>query len=92
MAATPDPRWELGAVLLGRRLRSLRAAHELTLQQTADRTGLALSYLSDIERGTRVPSLQALLAITHAYDVTVVDALTGVYPLGTMDPPHSQGH
>lgn len=51
---------------LGRRLRSLRRARRLTLEELAAATGFTTGYLSQIETGEAVPSLAALSAIAHA--------------------------
>ncbi len=51
---------------LGRRLRSLRRARRLTLEDLAAGTGFTTGYLSQIETGEAVPSLAALSAIAAA--------------------------
>lgn len=51
---------------LGRRLRSLRRARRLTLEDLAADTGFTTGYLSQIETGEAIPSLAALAAIAAA--------------------------
>lgn len=71
-----------GVVALGLRLRALRAETGQTLSQVSERTGVSISYLSDIERGRRLPALDVLDRLCHGYGLLVADALDGVYPYG----------
>ena len=50
----------------------------LTLQQLSDRTGLTVSYLSDIERGRKPGSTAALRRIARAFNTTI-DVLVSDY-------------
>ena len=43
----------------------------LTLQELSDRTGLAISYISEIERGRKSGSISALARIAAALDATL---------------------
>ena len=60
------------------RLKEIRTARDLTLKELANRTGLSVSYLSDIERGRTNPSLNTLESLAIALEMTVIDLLTGV--------------
>jgi len=60
------------------RLKEVRTTHDLTLKELANRTGLSVSYLSDIERGRTNPSLSTLESLAIALEMTVIDLLTGV--------------
>lgn len=60
------------------RLKELRTYNDLTLKAVAERSGLSVSYLSDIERGRTTPTLNTLEVIANALDVSVIDFLTGV--------------
>jgi len=60
------------------RLKEVRMSHDLTLKALAERTGLSVSYLSDIERGRTTPSLSTLEALATSLEMTVIDFLTGV--------------
>ncbi|MEO1199231.1 MAG: XRE family transcriptional regulator [Pseudomonadota bacterium] len=55
----------------GSEIRELRKARGLTLKDLQDRTGVSLSYLSAIERGTNKPSLDVLEAVAKALSVDV---------------------
>lgn len=60
------------------RLKELRTNKDLTLKGVAERSGLSVSYLSDIERGRTKPTLNTLEALADALDMSVIDLLTGV--------------
>lgn len=77
-----DVRVAAGRVLLGRRLRECRRSSGLTLRQAHARSGLSVSYLSELERGVRLPPLDTLLALADAYGSTVEALLHKVYPFG----------
>ncbi len=48
---------------IGKRIRKVRRYQELTQEQLAELTGLSTAHIGHIERGTRMPSVQALYAI-----------------------------
>ncbi|WP_423917980.1 helix-turn-helix domain-containing protein [Frigoribacterium sp. 2-23] len=56
---------------LGPRLRSLRSAQGLTLQQLGDRTGISPSTLSRLESGERRATLELLLPLADVFEVTL---------------------
>lgn len=60
------------------RLKELRTINDLTLKGVAERSGLSVSYLSDIERGRTTPTLNTLEAIADALEVSLIDLLAGV--------------
>ena len=53
---------------------ALRQQQDLTLRELSKMTGLAVSYLSEIERGEKVGSASALVRIADALNTTI-DAL-----------------
>jgi transcriptional regulator with XRE-family HTH domain len=61
---------------LGQRLRARRVALGLTLADVAERSGLSLQYISNLERGRGNPTLEAVQALTRALE-TSVTALVG---------------
>ena len=63
---------------LQERLKEVRTARNFTLKELAARSGLSVSYLSDLERGRTVPSLGALEMLASAVEISVIDLLTGV--------------
>ena len=48
---------------LGQAIREIRSARSLTQEELAHRSGLHPTYISDIERGARNPSFQALIQL-----------------------------
>jgi transcriptional regulator with XRE-family HTH domain len=82
-----ERRAALGRLALGLRLRDLRSGAGLTLAALSERSGVSLSYLSDIERGRRSPALDVLDRICGALGLTAVAALAGVYPFGSQTLP-----
>jgi transcriptional regulator with XRE-family HTH domain len=55
--------------LLGRNVRRIRAERGLSQEEVAHEAGMKRSYLSDLERGTRNPSVRALGRIAIALNV-----------------------
>jgi transcriptional regulator with XRE-family HTH domain len=68
---------------VGPRLRTLRTERDLTLAAVAERTGISVSTLSRLESGGRQPTLELLLDLAAAYDVSLDDL---VVTAGTADP------
>jgi transcriptional regulator with XRE-family HTH domain len=56
------------AATLGEKLRASRKEASLTMQVLADRVGLSVGFISQIERDLTVPSLSSLRAISGALD------------------------
>ena len=65
-------------LLFGLKVRMLRQQQGLTLQQLVDKSGLALSFLHDIEKGKKRPSSDKILALANALDTTY-DYLVSVH-------------
>src|SRR5262249_22118470 len=61
---------------LGTRLKSLRHARGLPLTDVADRAQISKGYLSQLESGTGAnPTLDVLMRIAQALDVTIADLI-----------------
>lgn len=56
---------------LGDKLRALREERELTLKEMGEKTGLSLTYLSEIERGAVCPSVDTLRQLANFFDIPV---------------------
>jgi len=67
-----DPEEEL-LKTIGRNLRERRKEQELTLKQTARRTGLSISLLSQIERAESSASVSSLYKLARALDCSLTD-------------------
>jgi transcriptional regulator with XRE-family HTH domain len=66
---------EIAAALdqVGARLRRLRTQRRMTLTGVATATGISKSTMSRLETGQRRPTLELLLALSHAYRVPLDD-------------------
>lgn len=70
---------------LGERLRQIRREKHKTLFEVRDKTGLSVSYLSDLERGrTSNPSVEILERLAKCYGMTLVDLASGVDEWGEL--------
>ena len=61
------------AVVFGERLRELREKRGETLRSLADQMGMSFAYLSEMERGVKVPSLTTIIRLAIALDCKVTD-------------------
>ncbi len=66
---------------VGRRIRDLRRARELSLETVAARTNLSIGFISQIERGLSSPSLRVLATLADVLGVGIA-ALFGARPSG----------
>lgn len=55
---------------LGEKIRSLRKAKKLTLDELADQVGVSQPFLSGVERGDKNPRLETLESIAEALNVS----------------------
>nr|WP_250324615.1 helix-turn-helix transcriptional regulator [Williamsia sp. CHRR-6] len=62
--------------LLGATLRSARLRQERTLKDVADRAGVSMTYLSEVERGRKEASSEVIGAVTRALGGDLIDLLT----------------
>src|ERR1043166_9181497 len=63
---------------LAARLRGIREARELSLDEVATRAGISKTYLWELEKdvaGEKTPSAKVLLQIANALSVTIADLL-----------------
>ena len=61
---------------LGARVRSLRKAHDWTLEQAAQKAGLARSTLSKIENGQMSPTYDALKKLAQGLEISIPQLFT----------------
>ena len=66
--AAPEPLWR---ELVGEELHRERSARGERLKDVAERAGVSVQYLSEIERGLKDPSSEMLHAIAGALDLSV---------------------
>ena len=65
------------ASALATNVRRLRESHGLSLQQLADRAGLAKTTLFKIESGRSNPTLETMLALGEFFSVSIAELLGG---------------
>ncbi|HEX7154355.1 MAG TPA: helix-turn-helix transcriptional regulator [Thermoanaerobaculia bacterium] len=63
------------AEIFGKRVRQLRLAAGWTQEELAEAAGITTTYTSDLERGTKVPSLTIALRLSRAFRVSIADLL-----------------
>ena len=73
MAAPPAP-----LVALGRNVRSIREKKKLTQEALGERSDLHTTYISDIERGVRNPSVLIILKLAKGLGVEAAELFKGV--------------
>lgn len=61
--------------LVGRNVRRLRIARQLTQEQFAERSGFSQQYISDLERGRRNPTIVSLYELAQALGATLIALL-----------------
>ena len=87
MPAADESRLATGRLLLGARLRERRTRAGFQLAELADRAGISQTYLSEMEHGRKLPTLQGLDALAAALETTAAELLDDVYPWGSGEPP-----
>ena len=87
MPDADESRLVTGRLLLGARLRTRRTRAGLLLAELADRAGVSQTYLSEVERGHKLPNLPFLDAVATALGTTAAALLRDVYPWGSDRPP-----
>jgi len=82
MSTTAEPRREIerSRLLVGRQIRRWRIERGLTLARVAERSGLTVGYLSQVENDKASPSLAVLGQIAAALDVSPAWFLMGDAP------------
>lgn len=62
---------------MGLRIRELRKQQHFTQAVLAERVGISTSFMGHIERGTRIASLETLVHLSEALDVSLDTMVTG---------------
>lgn len=70
-----QPEVAVEAEIFGKRLRQLRLDAGWTQEKLAEAAGITTTYTSDLERGTKVPSLTIVLRISRAFRISVAELL-----------------
>jgi XRE family transcriptional regulator, fatty acid utilization regulator len=56
-------------LIFGLKIKQLRIDANLSLQDLADKTGLSLSYINEIEKGKKYPKAEKIAALAEAFEV-----------------------
>lgn len=67
----------MNKVKIGSRIREARLHKGFTQEALAEKADIGASYLSDIERGVKFPSLSMFITIVEALDVSADNILRG---------------
>ena len=67
--------------MLGERIRAERQTLKMTQENFAEKANLSISFLGQIERGERKPSLETVVAIANSLGVTVDQLLSDSYTI-----------
>lgn len=57
--------------MLGEALRLIRVYHDLKQKQAAERLGVSTSYISEVEKGTKTPTLDVIERYSKAFDIPI---------------------
>lgn len=57
--------------MLGEALRLIRVYHDLKQKEAATRVGVSTSYISEIERGAKTPTLEVIEKYSREFDIPV---------------------
>lgn len=80
-------RIRIGRELLGARLREVRLDKGLTMLELAEAAQVHKTYVSKVEHGHRLPTLEVLDAFAMRLQVSVIDLLDGLYPWDSQTEP-----
>lgn len=65
-------------VLLGQNIKKIREKKSWTQDKLSERADIHISYVGQIERGLRYPSLKILFKIADALEVKIIDLFEGI--------------
>jgi transcriptional regulator with XRE-family HTH domain len=57
--------------MLGEALRLIRVYHDLKQKQAAERLGVSTSYISEIEKGSKTPTLEVIDRYAKVFEIPV---------------------
>lgn len=67
--------------LLGERIRSFRKRKGLSQEELAHRATFSTSFISDIERGIKSPTMESMYKITTALDISLEELFIKFQPI-----------
>lgn len=72
------PRDRAVVVAFGQRVRQLRRAAALTQEGLSEAAGLHATFISNVERGYRTPTLSTMLRLANGLGVTLAELVEGL--------------
>lgn len=60
-------------VLFGKKLRTLRRANDMTQENLAEKIGVSVEFISNVERGINAPSFETLEKMANVFKVKYKD-------------------
>ncbi len=67
--------------MMGERIRRQRISNKMTQENLAEKANISVSFLGQIERGDRKPSLETVVNIANSLGVTVDQLLSDSYKI-----------
>lgn len=64
------------AKVIGNRIRILRAKKNISQEELSFKADLHRTYIGAIERGEKSPTVETILKITHAFEISLSDFFT----------------
>lgn len=62
---------------IGKELRTLRRAKDITIAEVADKVGISTTYMSEIERDLKSPSDEVIIKLSNVLEVPEVELFDG---------------
>lgn len=72
----------MGLESIGRNIRKFRLEKKLRQEDLAERAGLSTNYIGMVERAEKIPSLEALISILNALEVSADMVMSDVLTQG----------
>jgi len=69
---------DLRRIQLGKNIKKLREMKSWTQENLSEKADLHISYIGQIERGLRYPSLKVLFKIADVFEVKITDLFKGI--------------
>lgn len=64
------------SINVGKKIKTYRKAKKYTLKNLAEKTGLSIGFLSQLERGMTTIAIDSLFNLANVLDVDIMDFLT----------------
>jgi len=68
------------SILLGKRIRDIRISNKLSQEKLAELSGLHPTYIGQIERGEKNPTIDSIYKISSGLEMSVSDLIKNISP------------